>query len=76
MVLVSGRHRRRHAAPRLDQPAPVRCTSSQAAAAVGQMGLAQAYESVFAQNGLHTAQILLTHADLADRTCYLNARPR
>jgi len=46
----------------------------QAAAAVGQMGLAQAYESVFAQNGLHTAQILLTHADLADRTRYLNAR--
>ncbi|MDD3353178.1 glutamate 5-kinase [Zoogloea sp.] len=46
----------------------------QAAAAVGQMGLAQAYESVFAANGLHTAQILLTHADLADRTRYLNAR--
>ena len=46
----------------------------QAAAAVGQMGLAQAYESVFAQNKLHTAQILLTHADLADRTRYLNAR--
>ena len=46
----------------------------QAAAAVGQMGLAQAYESVFARNDLHTAQILLTHADLADRTRYLNAR--
>ena len=46
----------------------------QAAAAVGQMGLAQAYESVFALNNLHTAQILLTHADLADRTRYLNAR--
>ncbi len=46
----------------------------QAAAAVGQMGLAQAYESVFAQRSLHTAQILLTHADLADRTRYLNAR--
>ena len=46
----------------------------QAAAAVGQMGLAQAYESAFARNGLHTAQILLTHADLADRTRYLNAR--
>ncbi len=46
----------------------------QAAAAVGQMGLAQVYESVFAQRGLHTAQILLTHADLADRTRYLNAR--
>ena len=46
----------------------------QAAAAVGQMGLAQAYESVFSAHGLHTAQILLTHEDLADRTRYLNAR--
>lgn len=46
----------------------------QAAAAVGQMGLAQAYESAFRQHGLGTAQILLTHADLADRTRYLNAR--
>lgn len=46
----------------------------QAAAAVGQMGLAQAYESVFSQHGLHTAQLLLTHEDLADRTRYLNAR--
>ncbi|MDD5296717.1 MAG: glutamate 5-kinase [Rhodocyclaceae bacterium] len=46
----------------------------QAAAAVGQMGLAQAYESVFSSHGLHTAQILLTHEDLADRTRYLNAR--
>jgi glutamate 5-kinase len=46
----------------------------QAAAAVGQMGLAQAYESCFAALGIHTAQILLTHADLADRARYLNAR--
>lgn len=46
----------------------------QAAAAVGQMGLAQAYESSFAEHGLKTAQILLTHDDLADRTRYLNAR--
>lgn len=46
----------------------------QAAAAVGQMGLAQAYESVFSQHGLQTAQVLLTHDDLADRTRYLNAR--
>ncbi len=46
----------------------------QAAAAVGQMGLAQAYETNFAQHGLKTAQILLTHEDLADRTRYLNAR--
>ncbi|MBL8484514.1 MAG: glutamate 5-kinase [Rhodocyclaceae bacterium] len=46
----------------------------QAAAAVGQMGLAQAYERAFSGHGLKTAQILLTHEDLADRTRYLNAR--
>ncbi|MGB5605660.1 MAG: glutamate 5-kinase, partial [Gammaproteobacteria bacterium] len=46
----------------------------QAAAAVGQMGLIQAYESCFQQYGLHTAQVLLTHEDLADRQRYLNAR--
>ena len=46
----------------------------QAAAAVGQMGLAQAYESRFSQHDLKTAQILLTHEDLADRKRYLNAR--
>ena len=46
----------------------------QAAAAVGQMGLAQCYESCFREHGLATAQILLTHADMADRQRYLNAR--
>jgi glutamate 5-kinase len=46
----------------------------QAAAAVGQMGLVQAYETGFAEHGIGTAQILLTHADLADRSRYLNAR--
>lgn len=46
----------------------------QAAAAVGQMRLAQVYESSFAQFGLKTAQILLTHEDLSDRSRYLNAR--
>ncbi len=46
----------------------------QAAAAVGQMGLAQVYESSFRQHGLQTAQVLLTNADLADRSRYLNAR--
>jgi glutamate 5-kinase len=46
----------------------------QAAAAVGQMGLAQVYETEFRRFGLQTAQILLTHDDLADRTRYLNAR--
>ncbi|MHB1245050.1 MAG: glutamate 5-kinase [Sulfuriferula sp.] len=45
----------------------------QAAAAVGQMGLVQAYESSFRNHTLHTAQILLTHDDLSDRTRYLNA---
>ena len=46
----------------------------QAAAAVGQMGLAQAYETQFRELGVHSAQVLLTHADLADRARYLNAR--
>jgi len=46
----------------------------QAAAAVGQMGLVQVYEGAFSKHGLHTAQILLTHDDLADRKRYLNAR--
>ena len=46
----------------------------QACAAVGQMGLAQIYETSFRAHGLGTAQILLTHADLADRERYLNAR--
>ncbi len=46
----------------------------QAAAAVGQMGLIQAYEVAFSRHGIRTAQILLTHEDLADRRRYLNAR--
>jgi len=46
----------------------------QAAAAVGQMGMVQTYESFFQLHGLHTAQILLTHADLSNRQRYLNAR--
>ena len=46
----------------------------QAAAAVGQMGLVEAYESEFRAHGLRTAQVLLTHGDLADRQRYLNAR--
>jgi len=46
----------------------------QACAAVGQMGLAQIYETSFRAHGIHTAQVLLTHADLADRERYLNAR--
>jgi glutamate 5-kinase len=46
----------------------------QAAAAVGQMGLIQVYESCFREHDLITSQILLTHEDLAHRTRYLNAR--
>ena len=46
----------------------------QAAAAVGQMGLAQMYETELKRQGLGSAQVLLTHADLADRERYLNAR--
>jgi glutamate 5-kinase len=46
----------------------------QAAAAVGQMGLVQMYESRLAAHGMGSAQVLLTHADLADRERYLNAR--
>jgi glutamate 5-kinase len=46
----------------------------QAMAAIGQMGLVQAYESAFQVHDLHTAQVLLTHDDLSDRGRYLNAR--
>jgi len=46
----------------------------QAAAAIGQMGLIQAYEVCFQKCGIHAAQILLTREDLADRGRYLNAR--
>ncbi|MCK5876648.1 MAG: glutamate 5-kinase, partial [Candidatus Marithrix sp.] len=46
----------------------------QAAAAVGQMGMIQTYETFFQAHSLHTAQILLTHDDLVDRQRYLNAR--
>lgn len=53
---------------------PVAMNELQAAAAVGQMGLARAYEDCFSRHGLTSAQILLTHEDLADRLRYLNAR--
>lgn len=46
----------------------------QAAAAVGQMGLAQMYETKLSEHAIGSAQVLLTHADLADRERYLNAR--
>ncbi len=53
---------------------PHQINELQAAAAVGQMGLAQMYETKLRENGLGSAQVLLTHADLADRERYLNAR--
>lgn len=53
---------------------PSALNALQAAAAVGQMGLAQAYEVAFSCHQITTAQVLLTHEDLADRTRYLNAR--
>lgn len=53
---------------------PIDIHELQACAAVGQMGLAQIYETSFREHHLHTAQVLLTHADLADRERYLNAR--
>jgi glutamate 5-kinase len=53
---------------------PTNMHELQAAAAVGQMGLAQVYESSFRIHAIQTAQVLLTHADLADRSRYLNAR--
>ncbi|MCL4745994.1 MAG: glutamate 5-kinase [Burkholderiaceae bacterium] len=53
---------------------PSEVHEQQAAAAVGQMGLAQVYESAFRAHGLRTAQVLLTHDDLSNRRRYLNAR--
>jgi glutamate 5-kinase len=53
---------------------PKELNELQAAAAVGQMGLVQMYESRLSEHGMASAQVLLTHADLADRERYLNAR--
>jgi len=53
---------------------PKNISELQATAAVGQMGLVQAYEASFQAHGIHSAQILLTHADLSNRRRYLNAR--
>ncbi len=53
---------------------PTELHELQAAAAVGQMGLAQMYETQLRTHGMGSAQVLLTHADLADRERYLNAR--
>ena len=53
---------------------PTELPELQAAAAVGQMGLVQMYETKLREQGVRSAQVLLTHADLADRERYLNAR--
>lgn len=53
---------------------PTELFKLQAAAAVGQMGVVQTYESSFGRYGIHTAQVLLTHEDLSNRQRYLNAR--
>jgi len=53
---------------------PIAVHELQAAAAVGQMGLAQAYETALSARGCKTAMVMLTHDDLADRERYLNAR--
>ncbi len=53
---------------------PKEINELQAAAAVGQMGLVQMYETKLREQGIGSAQVLLTHADLADRERYLNAR--
>lgn len=53
---------------------PTELHELQAAAAVGQMGLVQMYETKLREHGMGSAQVLLTHADLADRERYLNAR--
>lgn len=53
---------------------PTALADLQAAAAVGQMGLVQAWESAFERHGIQTAQILLTHEDASDRQRYLNIR--
>ena len=53
---------------------PKEINELQAAAAVGQMGLVQMYETQLRACGVGSAQVLLTHADLADRERYLNAR--
>jgi glutamate 5-kinase len=53
---------------------PTELPELQAAAAVGQMGLVQMYETQLRAHGMPSAQVLLTHADLADRERYLNAR--
>ena len=56
------------------QTRPKAMNELQAAAAIGQMGLIQAYETAFHEHNICAAQILLTHEDLADRHRYLNAR--
>ena len=55
-----------------DGPLPLE--QSQAAAAVGQIRLARAYEEVLAPHGITTGQVLVTLEDTEDRRRYLNSR--
>ena len=71
---VVGRDRRGHQAPRLDDAARARSTSCRRRRPSARWASCRRTRSAFAQFGLHTAQILLTHDDLADRRRYLNAR--
>ena len=68
------RHRARPARAGLRQGARCELEKSQAAAAVGQISLASAYQAVFKAHGLTAAQILLTLGDTEERRRYLNAR--
>src|SRR5262249_29238721 len=56
------------------EPGPLRLEEAQAAAAVGQITLAHAYQTVFRDRGLTAAQILMTPGDTEERRRYLNAR--
>lgn len=53
---------------------PEHLNELQAAAAVGQATLIQQYDRIFRAHQITIAQVLLTHADIADRERYLNAR--
>jgi glutamate 5-kinase len=53
---------------------PLKLEDSQAAAAVGQIALARAYQEIFSARGMTAAQVLLTLGDTEERRRYLNAR--
>ena len=71
---VERRDRRGHAAPGLDAAPARACTSCRPPPPSGRWASCSATRACFREHGLHTAQVLLTHDDLADRQRYLNAR--